>query len=263
MWSLYGTEIHSRFILGTAMFPSLQTLVACIEASETEIITVSLKKEIGFQSGNNVFWEALVKTGCRILPNTAGCHSADEAVLLAEMARELFQTNWIKLEVIGDAYSLAPHPFELVKAAEILIDRGFHVFPYCTDDLIVCQALVNAGCRVLMPLGSPIGSGRGLMNTYALQQLRERFPTITLIVDAGIGRPSDACKAMELGFDGILLNTAVAKSHDPVAMANAFSHAIASGHLAHRAGIMPVRQFASPSTPLTDTLFWKQHREPV
>ena len=195
----------------------------------------------------------------RLLPNTAGCYRAAEAVTTAEMARELFATNWIKLELIGDEQTLCPNPFELVKAAEILVKRGFEVFPYCTDDLLVCQALVDCGCRILMPWAAPIGSGKGLLNPSALRLLRARFPEILLIVDAGIGKPSHAAQAMELGFDGVLLNAAVALAHDPVKMAAAFSHAVEAGSLAYQAGMIPESDYAVASTPwLGKALFTKE-----
>jgi len=192
------------------------------------------------------------------LPNTAGCRTAKEAVALAQMSREIFATSWIKLEVIGDDYNLQPDPFGTLDAAEQLIKLGFQVFPYCTDDLVLCQRLRDVGCQVLMPWGSPIGTGRGLLNPYALQTVRERLPEIPLIVDAGIGKPSHAMQALELGFDGVLLNTAVAQAADPILMAQAFREAIEAGRKSYRAGAMPERQTAQPSTPTLGTPFWHQ-----
>jgi thiazole synthase len=188
--------------------------------------------------------------GVRVLPNTAGCHSVKEAVTTARMAREVFDTPWIKLEVIGDTDLLQPDVFQLVEAARILSQDGFEVFPYTTGDIGVAERLVEAGCRVLMPLAAPIGSGRGLNDPFALRVLRNRFPDIPLIVDAGIGLPSHAAAAMELGYDAILLNTAVAKAGDPVAMAAAFAKAIEAGRLAYTANPMAPRDMAAPSTPL-------------
>ena len=196
-----------------------------------------------------------------LLPNTAGCRSVQEAVTTAQMARELFNTHWIKLEIIGDEYNLQPNPFDLVEAARLLINDGFEVFPYTTDDFIVAQRLVDVGCQILMPWASPIGSGRGLMNPYALRVLRERFPDTTLIVDAGLGLPSHATQVMEMGYDGVLLNSAVALAHDPVQMARAFSYAVQAGHACFTAGPMPKREMASPSTPTLNTPFW--HQTPV
>ena len=193
--------------------------------------------------------------GARVLPNTAGCHTAREAITTANMARELFETNWVKLEVIANDDTLQPDVFGLVEAAEALCRDGFQVFPYCTEDLSVAERLLGAGCQVLMPWAAPIGTGRGLMNPYALRSLRAFFPHVPLIVDAGIGAPSHAAEAMELGFDGVLLNTAVAKARDPVAMADAFAKAIEAGRLAYRAGIMPPRDMASPSSPVAGLAF--------
>lgn len=257
MWSLLDQQLSSRLILGTALYPSPQCMSDSIKASGSNLITVSLKRQLPGSPDNN-FWQAIQSLNCHVLPNTAGCRTAKEAVTVAHMAREIFKTNWIKLEVIGDDYTLAPHPIELLKATEQLLSDGFEVFPYCTDDLVICKSLVNAGCKIIMPLAAPIGSGKGLVNPYALKNLRERLVDTVLIVDAGIGSPSDAALAMEMGFDAVLLNSAVAKSLDPVKMAAAFSHATQAGRLAHEAGLMPKRNLASPSTPLIDTPFWKQ-----
>lgn len=258
MWNLANITLSSRLLLGTACYPSLQIMQEAILASRAEIITVSLRRQSPQEKTSNPFWETLKKLPCHILPNTAGCHQASEAITTAEMAREIFNTHWIKLEVIGDDYTLQPDPFELVKAASTLVKAGFEVFPYCTDDLVLCQRLIDAGCRILMPWASPIGSGKGLINPYALETLRARLPEITLIVDAGIGKPSHAAQAMELGFDGVLLNTAVAEATHPVQMASAFQHAVIAGRMAFEAGTMQARPAASPSTSLLDTPFWQQ-----
>ena len=183
-----GTEIKSRLLLGTAQYPSPKVLSDAIRASGSDIITVSLRRETVDGSGAG-FWELLRDTGARILPNTAGCHSVQEAVTTAQMAREVFGTNWIKLEVIGHSDTLQPDVFGLVEAARILCADGFQVFPYTTDDLVVGEKLVEAGCELLMPWGAPIGSGQGLRNPDALRAMRAHFPDIPLIVDAGIGRP--------------------------------------------------------------------------
>lgn len=243
----YGIELQSRLMLGTAGYPSPAVLRQAITASGAGIITVSLRRE--GQAGDG-FRQILRDSGCRLLPNTAGCHTAREAVTTAQMAREVFGTNWIKLEVIGHADSLQPDPFALVEAARILCAEGFAVFPYTTDDLIVGEKLLEAGCRVLMPWGAPIGSGQGLRNPEGLRAMRAHFPQVPLVIDAGIGAPSQAAQAMEMGFDAVLLNTAVAKALDPVAMARAFGQAVAAGRLAHDAGLMPRRDMAVPSTPL-------------
>lgn len=260
MWHLAERTLSSRLLVGTALYPSLQSMRDAILASKAEVITVSLKRQVAGGARDNSFWNYLQALNCHLLPNTAGCHSAEDAITTAEMAREIFQTHWIKLEVIGDTYNLQPDPFELVKAAKILQARGFEVFPYCTDDLVLCQRLIDVGCRILMPWGAPIGSGKGLINPYALETLRMRLPEVTLIVDAGIGKPSHAAQALELGFDGVLLNTAIAHAHDPVQMAAAFQAGVVAGRLAYEAGMMAARAFAAPSTPLIDTPFW--HQEP-
>lgn len=258
MWTLAGIPLSSRLILGTARYPSLQQLIDAITLAKTNVVTVSLRRQLSDAKQDNPFWEEIRALKCHLLPNTAGCHTAADAITTAEMARELFQTNWIKLEVIGDEYNLQPDPFALLKATQALISRGFEVFPYCTDDLVLCQRLVEAGCRILMPWAAPIGSGKGLINPYALEQLRKRLPEVTIIVDAGIGKPSHAAAAMELGLDGVLLNTAVADALNPVQMAMAFRDAVTAGRLGFEAGLMPERQMAQPSTPLLETPFWRQ-----
>ncbi|KIC25969.1 MULTISPECIES: thiazole synthase [unclassified Leisingera] len=245
----YGTEITSRLLLGTAQYPSPAVLAEAAKSSGTEIITVSLRRETADGSGT-AFWQELQKTGCRILPNTAGCHSVQEAVTTARMARELFDTPWIKLEVIGHSDTLQPDVFGLVEAARILSSEGFQVFPYTTDDLVVGEKLLEAGCEVLMPWGAPIGSGQGLRNPDALRAMRGHFPGVPLIVDAGIGRPSDAAQAMELGMDAVLLNTAVAKAGDPAGMARAMALAVEAGRAGFAADPMERRDMAVPSTPV-------------
>ncbi|WP_445679168.1 thiazole synthase [Radicibacter daui] len=243
----YGTSLSSRLMLGTAQYPSPAILRQAITASGAEVITVSLRRE---GRDGAAFRDILAGSGCRLLPNTAGCHSVREAVTTAEMARELFGTSWIKLEVIGHADTLQPDPFALVEAARILSADGFEVFPYTTEDLIVGEKLLEAGCRVLMPWGAPIGSGQGLRNIGGLRSMRAHFPDIPLVIDAGIGAPSQAMLAMEMGFDAVLLNTAVAKAADPVAMAAAFGQAVAAGQVAFNAGLMPSRDMAAASTPI-------------
>ena len=250
-----GVDLESRFFLGTAGYPSPQVLQDAIAASGTQVVTLALKRQLAAAGTPNDFYSIIRRSGARLLPNTAGCRSAREAVTLAQMAREMFDTHWIKLEVVGDDYTLQPDPFELVEAARTLVKEGFEVFPYCTDDLVSCQRLLDAGCRILMPWGAPIGSGQGLLNPTALRTLRARLPDVPLVVDAGIGSPRDAVEAMELGFDAVLLNTAVAQAHDPVAMARAFRLAIEAGRLAYEAGPMPRQEMAVPSTPVTGRPF--------
>lgn len=249
----YGTKLDSRLLLGTAQYPSPDILKKSIEASGSQVVTVSLRRESGGEQTGQTFWKMISDLGVRVLPNTAGCHSVKEAVTTAHMAREVFQTKWIKLEVIANNDTLCPNVFELVEAARILTQDGFEVFPYTTEDLSVAEKLLEAGCKVLMPWGAPIGTGLGLSNKYGLRTLRAHFPNIPMVVDAGIGRPSHAALAMELGFDAVLLNTAVAKAGDPIKMAKAFSMAIEAGILARDGDPMEARDMASPSTPVLGT----------
>lgn len=256
--TFYGESFSSRFLIGSALYPSPTVMAQAVTASSANIITVSLRRQSPEKEGGKSFWDFIQELDCTLLPNTAGCHSAKEAITLANMSRDLFNTAWIKLEVIGDEYNLQPDPFALLEAAEQLIQDGFKVFPYCTDDLVLCQKLLDVGCEVLMPWGSPIGTGKGLMNPYALQTLRERLPNIPLIVDAGIGLPSHAAQALEMGYDAVLLNTAVAEARDSVLMAAAFKQAIEAGRSAYLAGAMMERQTAKPSTPTLGMPFWHQ-----
>jgi thiazole synthase len=256
--TLYGEAFTSRFLLGTALYPSPAVMQEAIRAAGCEMVTLGLRRQNPAEGDGDAFWQILRDSGCRLLPNTAGCRSAREAITLAQMSRELFDTPWIKLEVIGDDYNLQPDPFGLLEAARELIDQDFKVLPYCTDDLVLCQRLRDAGCEALMPWGSPIGTGRGLMNRYALETLRRRLD-VPLIIDAGLGAPSQAAEAMEMGFDGVLLNTAVARAHRPPLMAEAFAEAIRAGRKAYLAGLMQQRQTASPSTPTVGQPFW--HRD--
>lgn len=246
----YGVTLNSRLMLGTAQYPSPAILGQAVKASGAEVVTVSLRREANETGAGQSFWSLIQGLGVRVLPNTAGCFSVKEAVTTAHMAREVFGTSWIKLEVIGENDTLCPDVFGLVEAARILCEEGFEVFPYTTEDLVTADKLLDAGCKVLMPWGAPIGTGLGLNNLYGLKTLRAHFPDIPLVVDAGIGLPSDAARAMELGYDAILLNTAVAKAGDPVKMAQAFAAAVTAGQLAHAADPMEARDMAAPSTPL-------------
>jgi len=257
-WEIGGKTLKSRMLIGSALYPSPANMEDAIKESEAQIVTVALRRQAAGEGGGNNFWDIIKELNIHVLPNTAGCHSAKEAITTAEMAREVFNTNWVKLEVIGDQYNLQPDPFETVKAAEILIKEGFEVFPYTTDDLVVAKRLADVGCKILMPWGSPIGSGQGLMNPSNLKAIRKQFPELKLIVDAGIGKPSDAVEAMQLGYDGILLNSAIALAQDPVKMAKAFKYATEAGRLGYEAGTMQEREFASPSTPTIGTPFWHQ-----
>jgi thiazole synthase len=249
-WQLADVTLTSRLFLGTALYPSPDSMKKAIGSAQTDVLTVSLRRQNTYPHQHNDFWEWIKTLPCHLLPNTAHCYSAKEAITTAEMAREIFQTHWIKLEVIADTDTLKPNPFGLVDAAKELISQGFEVFPYCTEDLTVCEHLLEVGCRILMPWASPIGSGQGLMNPYGLRLLRKRLPNIPLIIDAGIGKPSDAARAMEMGFDAILLNSAIALSDDPILMATAFRHAILAGRSAYEAGMMPIRDTAHASTPV-------------
>lgn len=256
MVAFYGEEFSSRLLIGTALYPSPAVMQQAIRASGADLVTVSVRRETAGGKTGDAFWSLIRELGVKVLPNTAGCHSVREAVTTAKLARELFGTQRIKLEVIADQETLQPDVVGLVEAAQILIKDGFEVYPYCTEDLGVAQRLVDAGCRVIMPWASPIGSARGITNRDALKLLRQRLPDISLVVDAGIGAPSHAAEALELGYDAVLLNTAVARAVDPVAMANAFRLAVDAGRAAFEAGLMTPRDFASPSTPVVGTPFW-------
>lgn len=252
---IYDLEIESRLFLGTAQYPSPAIMLEAISASRSEVVTVSLRRESGSLKSGQGFWSLIRDTGCRILPNTAGCSSVKEAVTTAHMAREIFETPWIKLEVIGENDTLQPDVFGLVEAARILCKEGFQVFPYTTEDLVVASKLVDAGCQVLMPWGAPIGTAQGLNNPSALRRMRGHFPDVPCIIDAGVGLPSHAAQAMELGFDAVLLNTAVAKAGDPVRMGRAFAQAVEAGRLAYESDPIEARLMATPSTPVLGMAF--------
>jgi thiazole synthase len=255
MLTLYDHTIRSRLMLGTARYPSPAVLADAVRAAHAEVVTVSLRRESAGERAGQAFWSLVRGLGVRVLPNTAGCHGVKEAVTTAHMAREVFGTAWIKLEVIGEDDTLQPDVFGLVDAARILCAEGFEVFPYTTEDLVVAERLLAAGCRVLMPWGAPIGSGRGLNNLFGLTALRAHFPDVPLIIDAGLGVPSHAARALELGFDAVLVNTAVAQARDPVQMAAAFAQAVEAGLAARQAGPIEPRDLATPSTPLIGTAF--------
>jgi len=255
MFKVYGTELRSRLLLGTSRYPSPAILTDAVQASRAQVVTVSLRRESSGERAGQGFWSIIRELGVRVLPNTAGCHSVKEAVTTAHMAREVFGTPWIKLEVIGEDDTLQPDVFGLTEAARLLCAEGFEVFPYTTEDLVVAERLLAAGCRVLMPWGAPIGSGRGLNNLFGLKALRAHFPEVPLIIDAGLGVPSHAAQALELGFDAVLINTAVAQARDPVQMAAAFAQAVEAGAAARLAGPIEPRDLAAPSTPLIGTAF--------
>jgi thiazole synthase len=220
------------------------------------MLTASLRRQTGAGGeASQSFWNLLREAKVPVLPNTAGCHSLQEVITTAEMAREVFNTDWIKLELIGDDYTLQPDTLNLPEAASRLVKAGFKVLPYCTEDLVLCQRLVDVGCQAVMPWAAPIGTGKGPVNPSALRTLRERL-SVPLIVDAGLGLPSHACQVMEWGYDAVLLNTAVALAQDPVAMAGAFADAVQAGHSAFLAGAMQAQDTAQPSTPVLGTPFW-------
>ena len=247
---LYGQSFRSRLLLGTARYESPRQLTDAVRAADPALLTVSLRRQLpAAKDAGQSFWDLLRETQRTILPNTAGCLSVREAVNTACMARELFETSLVKLEVIGDEVNLQPDPFGLVEAATELVKLGFQVLPYCTEDWVLCRRLMDIGCEVLMPWAAPIGTGQGPRNAPALRELRQRAPHIPLIIDAGIGLPSHACQVMEWGFDGVLLNTAVSRAIDPVRMASAFSAAVQAGRNAFLAGPMSVQELAVPSTP--------------
>src|SRR3979409_623350 len=249
MLNFYNKTFASRLWTGGALYPAPAVMQAAIRASGANIVTVSLRRESAGGKTGDAFWSLIRELGVTVLPNPAGCRSVREAVTTAKLARELFGTAWIKLEVIADNDTLQPDVIGLVEAAAILIKDGFEVFPYCTEDLSVATRLVETGCKVVMPWASPIGSAKGIINRDALKLLRDRLPDITLVVDAGLGAPSHAAAAMALGYDAVLLNTAIAKAADPVAMAGAFRSGVEAGRAAYEAGPMEARDFASPSTP--------------
>jgi thiazole synthase len=255
MPNFYNVEIDNPLLLGTAQYPSPAILTDAIRHSQVQIVTASLRREAGGSGAGKNFWDMIKGLGIRVLPNTASCYSVKEAVTTAHMAREVFDTRWIKLEVIGNSDTLQPDIFGLVEAARILCEDGFEVFPYTTEDLVLADKLLQVGCEVLMPWGSPIGSGRGLNNPYGIRTLRAHFPDVPLIIDAGIGLPSQAAQAMELGCDAVLLNTAVAKSGDPVTMAKAFSDAVSAGRAAFLSTHIEMSDMAHPSTPVIGKAF--------
>jgi thiazole synthase len=248
-----GREFRSRLLLGTGGFPSLDLLAEAIALSASELVTVALRRVEASANGtsgggHSSLLEVLEAAGVQLLPNTAGCHTARDAVITARLAREAFETDWIKLEVIGDEDTLLPDAPELLKAAEELVGEGFVVLPYTTDDPVLARRLADVGCAAVMPLGSPIGSGMGIRNPYNIALIREAVE-VPVVLDAGIGTASDAALAMELGCDAVMAASAIARAQDPAAMALAMRHAVESGRLAQGAGRIPRRRYATASTP--------------
>jgi thiazole synthase len=255
-----GEQFSSRLILGTGGFPRLETLAAAIRESGTEMVTVALRRIDPGARGSLV--DVLDECGVRILPNTAGCYTARDAVLTAKLAREAFDTEWVKLEVIGDERTLLPDAVELVAAAEELVDAGFVVLPYTTDDPVLARRLEDVGCAAIMPLGSPIGSGMGINNPYNLRLIREQT-ALPVILDAGVGTASDAALALELGCDAVLCASAISRAEDPVAMARAMRLAVEAGLLARGAGRIPHRLHASASTAEAGTAEFVHPSDPA
>jgi thiazole synthase len=243
-----GQQFGSRLILGTGGFARLETLGDAIRASGTEMVTVALRRIEPAMQGS--LMDVLSDAGVQALPNTAGCYTARDAVLTAQLARDAFETDWVKLEVIGDDRTLLPDAVELVAAAEQLVDDGFTVLPYTTDDPILAKRLEDVGCAAVMPLGSPIGSGMGIRNPYNIGLIREQT-ALPVILDAGVGTASDAALAMELGCDAVLCASAISRAEDPVAMATAIRQGVEAGWLARNAGRIPRRLYAEASTPDT------------
>ena len=241
-----GRSFESRLILGTGGFRNMEILAEAVRASEADLATVALRRVDPTAEGSIV--EVLEEAGCTIVPNTAGCFTAREAVTTARLGREALGTDWVKLEVIGDDRTLLPEPAELLEAAETLVGEGFTVLPYTNDDPILARRLEDMGCAAVMPLGSPIGSGMGINNLYNLRLIVERA-RVPVILDAGIGTASDAAVAMEMGCDGVLLASSVSRAEDPAGMARAMRLAVEAGHLAREAGRIPRRLHAQASSP--------------
>jgi thiazole synthase len=245
--TIAGHEFGSRLIIGTGGFRNLQVMGEAVEASGAELATLALRRVDPSSRGSIV--DVLERAGCMLLPNTAGCFTARDAVATAQMAREAFETDWLKLEVIGDDKTLLPDPAELLSAAERLVADGFTVLPYTNDDPILARRLEDAGCAAVMPLGSPIGSGMGIRNPYNLRLIVEQA-SVPVILDAGIGTASDAAIAMEMGCDAVLIASAVSRAKDPQRMARAMRLAVEAGRAAHEAGRIPRRLYAEASTPM-------------
>ena len=244
--TIAGRTLRSRLLLGTGGFPSLSIMAEAITASGSELVTVALRRVDPTARGSLI--DVLAEAGVELLPNTAGCYTARDAVLTAQLAREAFETDWIKLEVIGDEDTLMPDAPELLRAAEQLVDEGFVVLPYTTDDPVLARRLVDVGCVAVMPLGSPIGSGMGIRNPYNIALIREAVD-VPVVLDAGVGTASDAALAMELGCDAVMAASAISRAQDPVRMARAMRAAVEAGWLARGAGRIPRRTYATASSP--------------
>ena len=245
-WRLADLSMKSRLIVGTARFPSVQTMLDSLEESETEMVTVALRR-VSINKDENNLYNIFLKKGYKILPNTAGCFTVKDAVLTAELARESLGTSLIKLEVIADENTLFPDVENLLIAAKELVKKGFSVLPYTNDDPVLSLKLEDIGCVAVMPLGAPIGSGLGIRNPHNIEIIRSRVK-VPVIVDAGVGTASDAAVALELGCDAVLLNSAISRAQDPIIMASAMKHAVIAGRNAFLAGRIPKKFYADPSS---------------
>ncbi len=248
---LAGREFRSRLLVGTGKYRTFQEMARCHEASGAEMVTVAVRRVNLTDRSKESLLDYIDRTKFFILPNTAGCYTADEAIRTARLAREVGLSNWVKLEVIGDEKTLFPDNEGLLEATRVLVKEGFVCLPYTNDDLVNARKLIDAGAAAVMPLGAPIGSGMGIQNPANLRVLREMITEVPLIVDAGVGTASDAAVAMELGFDGVLMNTAIAAAEDAVKMATAMKLAVEAGRLAYESGRMPKKLYATASSPLS------------
>jgi thiazole synthase len=244
-------EFTSRLFVGTGKYRSFPEMARCHETSGSEVVTVAVRRVNLTDKSKESLLDYIDRSKFFILPNTAACYTADEAIRTARLAREVGLSNWVKLEVIGDEKTLFPDNEGLLEATRVLVKEGFVVLPYTNDDLINAKKLVDAGAAAVMPLGAPIGSGLGIQNLTNLRIIREMITSVPLIVDAGVGTASDAAIAMELGFDGVLMNTAIAAADDSVKMAEAMNYAVKAGRLAYLSGRMPKKLYASASSPMT------------
>jgi thiazole synthase len=254
MLTIAGRAFRSRLLIGTGKYKTHQEMRACLEASGSDMITVAVRRVNVTDRSQESLLDYIDTSRYFILPNTAGCYTADEAVRTARLAREVGLSNWVKLEVIGDQETLFPDVVGLVEATRTLVKEGFVVLPYTNDDLITARRLIDAGAAAVMPLGAPIGSGMGIQNIANFRILREKITEVPLVLDAGVGTASDAALAMELGADAVLMNTGIAAAKDPVKMAHAMRHGVEAGRLAYLAGRMPRRLYATASSPLEGTL---------
>src|SRR3954470_9905225 len=248
--SIAGRKFHSRLFVGTGKYRSFQEMARCHAASGADVVTVAVRRVNLTDRSKESLLDYIDRDRMFILPNTAACYTADEAIRTARLGREVGLSNWVKLEVIGDQDTLYPDTEGLIEATRVLVKEGFVVLPYTSDDLIVARKLIDAGAAAVMPLGAPIGSGLGIQNLTSLKILREKIHQVPLIVDAGVGTASDAAIAMELGYDAVLMNTAVAAAEDAEKMAEAMKHAVIAGRLAYLAGRMPKKLYATASSPL-------------